>query len=111
MSCDVSQWNYHGPKHKGHKGCMREGRQIDAKLRGEEKLSPKDLAEAQAKRGGEGVDDTNSPGQGRGSMVSEVPRPPSLQRERRNQAGRKIRETSGEKFSALAMSEKFRRSR
>jgi hypothetical protein len=108
--CDVSQWDYHGPKHKGHKGCMREGRRIDAQAR-KVSPSPENMAKAQAQRGGEGLDDTDSSGQGRGSMVSEVPRPPSLQRERRNQAGRKVRKAERDVPSIVAMSKKLRPSR
>jgi hypothetical protein len=109
MSCDTSEWNYHGPKHKGHRGCIRERRQIDAKLRAEDQPTPKVLAKAEAKRGGEGVDLTDASGQGRGSLVQELPDKASLQRTRRNQAGRKVREATGEVSPALAMSENFRR--
>jgi hypothetical protein len=111
MNCDTSQWNYHGPKHEGHKRCMRERRRIDAQIRSEEKLSPADVAKAQAKRSGQGVDSSDSAGQGGRGMVSEVSHPPSIQRERRNKAGSKVRESGQELSPALAMSEKFRRGR
>jgi hypothetical protein len=96
--------DHHGPKHKGHRGCIREQRRLEAEARRTAKMAtPKEIGNRQ----GLGSPDTS--GHSSRRVVSKVQDQASLQRE--SPAAQQIRAAQERVRNPLAVPNHVQRSR